>query len=84
MFVEALTGADEAWREVVSTAVRAGVPTPGFSAALAAFDGARRDRLPAALVQGQRDLFGAHTYRRVDREGTFHVMWGEDRREVQA
>lgn len=83
-FTSSLTSAGPAWREVVSTAVRAGVPTPGFSAALAAFDGARRDRLPAALVQGQRDLFGAHTYRRVDREGTFHVMWGEDGREVEA
>ena len=84
VFVESLQGADQAWREVVSTAVRAGVPTPGFAAALAAFDGARRDRLPAALVQGLRDLFGAHTYKRVDRDGAFHVMWGEDRREVPA
>jgi 6-phosphogluconate dehydrogenase len=84
VFTEALTGAGQAWRDVVATAVRAGVPTPGFSAALAAFDGSRRERLPAALVQGQRDLFGAHTYRRVDREGTFHVMWGHDRREVQS
>ncbi|MGJ7441223.1 NADP-dependent phosphogluconate dehydrogenase [Aquipuribacter sp. MA13-6] len=83
VFVEALTGAGEAWREVVATAARAGVPAPGFSAALAAFDGARRDRLPAAVIQGQRDLFGAHTYRRVDREGSFHVMWGEDHREVE-
>ncbi|MFC3687047.1 NADP-dependent phosphogluconate dehydrogenase [Aquipuribacter hungaricus] len=83
VFVEALQGADAAWRQVVSTAALSGVPTPGFAAALAAFDGSRRDRLPAALVQGQRDLFGAHTYRRVDREGTFHVMWGEDRRETE-
>jgi 6-phosphogluconate dehydrogenase len=82
VFTEALQGADAAWRQVVATAVSAGVPTPGFSAALAAFDGSRRERLPAALIQGQRDLFGAHTYRRVDREGSFHVMWGEDRREV--
>ncbi|MFC5380956.1 NADP-dependent phosphogluconate dehydrogenase [Aquipuribacter nitratireducens] len=84
VFHEALDGAGDAWRDVVAAAVRAGVPVPGFSAALAAFDGARRDRLPAALVQGQRDLFGAHTYRRVDREGSFHVLWGEDRREVRA
>ncbi len=84
VFSEVLQGADGPWREVVSTAVMAGVPTPGFSAALAAFDGARRERLPAALVQGQRDLFGAHTYRRVDREGSFHVLWGQGRREIPA
>ena len=83
VFATALQDADEAWRQTVVTAIRAGVPTPGFAAALSAYDGLRRDRLPAALVQGQRDLFGAHTYRRTDREGRFHVMWSEDRREVE-
>ncbi|WP_171165681.1 NADP-dependent phosphogluconate dehydrogenase [Streptomyces sp. I05A-00742] len=73
--------AQEAWREVVATAVRRGVPTPGFSAALAYYDALRAERLPAALTQGQRDFFGAHTYRRTDREGSFHTLWGADRAE---
>ncbi|NRQ37229.1 NADP-dependent phosphogluconate dehydrogenase [Nonomuraea sp. NN258] len=83
-FAEALNAAQEAWRRVVTTAVRIGVPTPGFSSALAYYDGLRRDRLPAALVQGLRDYFGAHTYRRVDREGSFHTDWSGDRAERPA
>ena len=82
-FVEALGGAQDAWRRVVATAASLGVPTPGFSSALAYYDGLRRERLPAALVQGLRDLFGAHTYRRVDRTGSFHTLWSEDRSEVE-
>ncbi|HET6685879.1 MAG TPA: NADP-dependent phosphogluconate dehydrogenase [Jiangellaceae bacterium] len=82
-FVEALADAQDAWRRVVATAASLGVPTPGFSSALAYYDVLRRERLPAALVQGLRDLFGAHTYRRVDRAGTFHTRWSEDRSEVQ-
>ena len=58
-------------------------PTPGFSAALAYYDALRAERLPAALTQGQRDFFGAHTYRRTDREGSFHTLWGGDRSEVR-
>ncbi|GAA0495664.1 NADP-dependent phosphogluconate dehydrogenase [Streptomyces sp. NPDC046215] len=73
--------AQDAWRSVVATAVGHGVPTPGFSAALAYYDALRADRLPAALTQGQRDYFGAHTYRRTDREGSFHTLWGGDRGE---
>lgn len=65
---------------MISTAVKLGIPTPGFSTALAYYDGLRADRLPAALVQGQRDFFGAHTYRRVDRDGSFHTAWAEDGR----
>ena len=57
-------------------------PTPGFAAALAYYDALRAERLPAALTQGQRDFFGAHTYRRTDREGSFHTLWGGDRSEV--
>ena len=72
----------ESWRQVVAGAARHGVPAPGFSSALAYYDGLRAERLPAALIQGLRDLFGAHTYRRTDREGSFHTMWGEDGREV--
>ncbi|MCD0483713.1 NADP-dependent phosphogluconate dehydrogenase [Streptacidiphilus sp. ASG 303] len=83
-FAEALGGAQDSWRRVVSTATQLGVPVPGFSAALAYYDGLRAERLPAALIQGQRDFFGAHTYRRVDREGAFHTLWGGDRREVGA
>ena len=66
------------WRRVVAAAAEAGIPTPAFSSSLAYFDGLRRDRLPAALIQGLRDFFGAHTYRRVDRDGTFHTEWAAD------
>ncbi|MDA0638566.1 NADP-dependent phosphogluconate dehydrogenase [Nonomuraea sp. MCN248] len=83
-FAAALGVAQESWRRVVTTAVRIGVPTPGFSSALAYYDGLRRDRLPAALVQGLRDYFGAHTYLRVDREGAFHTDWPGDRAERPA
>ena len=83
-FMDAVAGAQDAWRRVVALAARQGIPAPGFASALAYYDGLRAQRLPAALIQGQRDFFGAHTYRRVDREGTFHVLWGGDRREVTA
>ncbi|GAA0211390.1 NADP-dependent phosphogluconate dehydrogenase [Actinomadura nitritigenes] len=81
-FAEALGDAQDAWRDVVATAARIGVPAPGFATALAYYDSLRADRLPAALTQGQRDFFGAHTYRRVDRDGSFHTLWGGDRTEV--
>ena len=71
-----------AWRRIVSAAALHGVPTPGFSSSLAYYDGVRAERLPAALIQAQRDVFGAHTYRRVDREGTFHTEWTGDRSET--
>jgi 6-phosphogluconate dehydrogenase len=74
----------EAWRRVVGAATSAGVPVPGFSSALAYYDTVRAERLPAALVQGLRDNFGAHTYERVDREGSFHTLWSGDRSEVEA
>lgn len=64
-----------AWRAVLIAATQLGVPTPAFSAALAYYDSYRRDRLPANLLQAQRDYFGAHTYRRVDRDGVFHTDW---------
>jgi 6-phosphogluconate dehydrogenase len=80
-FAEALAAGQEAWRRVVSIAAELGVPAPGFASSLAYYDALRRDRLPAALVQGLRDLFGAHTYRRVDREGVFHTEWAGDRTE---
>src|SRR5215468_4949473 len=80
-FGKDLAAAQDAWRAVVGTAVRLGIPVPGFSAALAYYDALRAERLPAALVQGLRDFFGAHTYRRTDRDGTFHTLWAEDRSE---
>jgi len=83
-FKDAVAGAQDSWRRVVVTASQLGIPAPGFSTALAYYDGLRAERLPAALVQGQRDFFGAHTYRRVDRPGTFHTLWGGDRSEVPA
>ncbi|MGW8994681.1 NADP-dependent phosphogluconate dehydrogenase [Streptomyces zhihengii] len=83
-FGEEIGAAQDDWREVVATAARQGVPTPGFSAALAYYDALRAERLPAALTQGQRDFFGAHTYRRTDREGAFHTLWAGDRSEVPA
>lgn len=72
------------WRRVISKAVALGIPVPVFSSSLAYYDALRRDRLPAALIQGQRDYFGAHTYKRVDAEGDYHVMWSDDLREVNA
>ncbi|WP_309069663.1 NADP-dependent phosphogluconate dehydrogenase, partial [Microbacterium sp.] len=63
-FRDALGQTHEAWRRVVVTAAQAGIPAPAFSSSLSYYDGLRADRLPAALVQGQRDFFGAHTYRR--------------------
>ncbi|MFH9610821.1 NADP-dependent phosphogluconate dehydrogenase [Streptomyces sp. NPDC017448] len=82
-FEQEIGAAQDGWRAVVAEAVRQGVPTPGFAAALSYYDGLRADRLPAALTQGQRDFFGAHTYRRTDREGSFHTLWGGDRSEVE-
>ncbi|WP_125614995.1 NADP-dependent phosphogluconate dehydrogenase [Specibacter cremeus] len=73
-----------AWRRVVATAVQLGIPVPVFSSSLAYYDGLRRKRLPAALTQGLRDLFGAHTYNRVDVAGTFHTQWSGDKSEVEA
>ena len=83
-FAGALSGGVASWRRVVADAARAGVPTPAFSSSLAYFDGLRRERLPAALIQGLRDNFGAHTYRRVDRDGVFHTQWAGDRTESPA
>ncbi len=83
-FAEAVTNGFDSWRRVLVTAIRGGVPTPVFSSSLAYVDALRRPRLPAALIQGLRDNFGAHTYQRVDRDGSFHTMWAEYKREVDA
>ncbi len=74
----------EAWRRVVASAASAGIPVPAFGSSLSYYDSLLAERLPAALIQGQRDYFGAHTYRRVDADGTFHTLWGGDGSEVSA
>ncbi|XP_078442139.1 6-phosphogluconate dehydrogenase, decarboxylating 3, chloroplastic-like [Wolffia australiana] len=74
-FAAEMANRQAAWRRVVALAVTAGITTPGMAASLAYFDTYRRARLPANLVQAQRDLFGAHTYERVDRPGAFHTEW---------
>ena len=74
--VQALNEGIPGLRSTIGEAIVAGIPLPAFSAALAWFDGMRSARLPANLIQGQRDLFGAHTYERIDREGVFHSTWG--------
>ena len=83
-FADVMKQAQDAWRTVVADAAHAGIPAPVFASSLAYYDSLRADRLPAALTQGQRDFFGAHTYRRVDRSGTFHTLWSGDRTEVEA
>ncbi|MFI7400933.1 NADP-dependent phosphogluconate dehydrogenase [Streptomyces sp. NPDC049541] len=74
-FAMEITDAQVPWREIIASAARRGIPVPAFSAALAHYDTLRADRLPAALLQGQRDYFGAHTYHRTDCPGTFHTHW---------
>ena len=74
-FAAAVEERQQAWRLVVQTAISLGIPVPALSASLAYFDAYRSERLPANLTQAQRDYFGAHTYRRTDREGTFHTEW---------
>ena len=73
----------ESWRRIVSFSALTGVPIPAFASSLAYYDGVRAAELPANLIQGQRDFFGAHTYKRVDREGTFHTLWSRDRSEIE-
>ena len=79
-----LANCQNAWRRVVAAAVESGIPVPGFAAALAHYDQVRSPRLGAALTQGLRDYFGAHTYRRTDDEGSFHINWSTDGTEVAA
>jgi 6-phosphogluconate dehydrogenase len=74
-FTEATAKTQDAWRNVAATAAHLGIPIPAFATALAYYDGYRRDRLPANLLQAQRDYFGAHTYERIDKPGTFHSDW---------
>jgi 6-phosphogluconate dehydrogenase len=81
-FAKAVADGEESWRRIVSTAALSGIPIPGFSSALSYYDSLAEKRLPAALVQGQRDFFGAHTYKRVDEDGVFHTLWSGDRSEI--
>ena len=81
-FQKALADSQSAWRHVIASAATIGVPVPGFMAALAYYDGYRHERLPANLLQAQRDYFGAHTYERTDKPGTFHTEWLDLRRPV--
>lgn len=80
-FADKINACVPAWREVVALGVFSGIPLPAFSSSLSYFDGVRADRLPAALIQGQRDFFGSHTYKRIDKEGTYHTEWSGDRSE---
>ena len=80
-FKNAIENAEKSWRNVVAQAAINGLPTPAFASSLSYFDGLRSKRLPAALIQGQRDYFGAHTYQRVDQPGAFHTLWAEPGRE---
>lgn len=82
-FVAAIAGTVASWREIVAMAALTGVPSPAFASSLSYYDGLRAERLPAALVQGQRDFFGAHTYKRVDAEGSYHTLWSGDRSEIK-
>jgi 6-phosphogluconate dehydrogenase len=74
-FQHAVQSRQEAWRLTVKTAVELGVPLPAMSASLAYFDAYRSERLPANLIQAQRDFFGAHTFERIDKPGIFHADW---------
>jgi len=79
-FRDVLQKAQAGWRQAVTTAVNLGIWVPAFMTALSYYDGIRQERLPANLLQAQRDYFGAHTYKRTDRPGTFHTEWLELRR----
>jgi 6-phosphogluconate dehydrogenase len=81
-FRDAVLKAEDRWRRVVGLAVEHGVAIPAFSSSLSYYDGLRRARGPANLLQGLRDYFGAHTYRRLDAEGSFHTRWSQDGKEV--
>ncbi|MCO5610788.1 hypothetical protein L7F22_065029 [Adiantum nelumboides] len=76
-FAKEMVERQDAWRRVVSLAISVGISTPGMTASLAYFDSYRRSRLPANLLQAQRDYFGAHTYERVDVPGTYHTEWSK-------
>ncbi|MGO4501004.1 NADP-dependent phosphogluconate dehydrogenase [Paenibacillus sp. 2RAB27] len=80
-FGEIVTNYQGAWRKVIAIAVTRGIPVPGFASALAYYDSYRTERLPANLLQAQRDYFGAHTFERIDKVGSFHFQWMENNEE---
>lgn len=80
--IATLETAQDGWRQTIGHAVASGIPSPGFSAALAYYDSVRAERLPASLLQGLRDYFGAHSYERIDDTGSFHIEWSGDRSET--
>ena len=83
-FKAELAGLIDSWRRVITLATQIGQPIPVFASSLSYYDSLRIDRLPAALIQGQRDYFGAHTYQRVDKPGTYHTLWSGNRTEIEA
>ncbi len=68
-------------RKVIQIGVESGIPIPAMMSSLAYYDGYRSSWLPANLIQAQRDYFGAHTYERTDREGSFHTQWGQKKKQ---
>lgn len=82
-FTRAIETSLASWRKVVAHSSLAGIPNPVFSSSLSYYDALRAKRLPAALIQGQRDFFGAHTYSRTDMSGVFHTLWSADRSEIE-
>lgn len=74
-FKNVIENYQDSWRKVIASAVTKGIPVPGFASALAYYDSYRTERLPANLLQAQRDYFGAHTFKRLDKEGVFHHEW---------
>ncbi|MBF4577532.1 NADP-dependent phosphogluconate dehydrogenase [Frondihabitans sp. VKM Ac-2883] len=82
-FAKAIADGEDAWRRIVAKAALSGIPVPGFSSALAYYDSLASERLPASLIQGQRDFFGAHTYKRTDSDKVFHTLWSGDRSEIE-
>ena len=82
-FKEPVAKCVSSWRRVVAHSLLSGIPAVAFGSSLSYYDGLRSPRLPATLVQGQRDFFGSHSYKRIDRPGTFHTLWSGDRAEVK-
>jgi len=76
-FAEAVSSMNDDWRYVISVARELGIPCPAMSSSLDYYDAYRSERLPANLIQGLRDFFGAHTYKRIDKPGVFHTEWAE-------
>jgi 6-phosphogluconate dehydrogenase len=78
VFRESVNSRQESWRFVIKCAIEMGIPMPAMNASLAYYDSYRSERLPANLIQAQRDFFGAHTFERIDKPGTFHADWEEE------